>query len=283
MLSQQIAFIGAGNMASSLIGGLIASGHDPTRICASDPAIDQLTKLEAQGITTCSDNNQAVRNAELVVLAVKPQVLGMVLEGLTALTPDQLIVSIAAGVAIASLQMYTDPEQAIVRCMPNTPALLGAGITAMFANKAATDEQRTRAQVVLSAAGKTLWVTSEAQLDAVTAVSGSGPAYFFYLMEAMVDAARALGLDAQTAKALTVETAYGAALMAREGGDEPADLRARVTSPGGTTERALDILEAADARGIIKAALAGAAERSRELASEFGQAQFDNAENPKSL
>ena len=283
MLSQQIAFIGAGNMASSLIGGLIASGHDPTRICASDPAIDQLTKLEAQGITTCSDNNQAVRNAELVVLAVKPQVLGMVLEGLTALTPDQLIVSIAAGVAIASLQMHTDPEQAIVRCMPNTPALLGAGITAMFANKAATDEQRTRAQVVLSAAGKTLWVTSEAQLDAVTAVSGSGPAYFFYLMEAMVDAARALGLDAQTAKALTVETAYGAALMAREGGDEPADLRARVTSPGGTTERALDILEAADARGIIKAALAGAAERSRELASEFGQAQFDNAENPKSL
>ena len=283
MLSQQIAFIGAGNMASSLIGGLIASGHDPTRICASDPAIDQLTKLEAQGITTCSDNNQAVRNAELVVLAVKPQVLGMVLEGLTALTPDQLIVSIAAGVAIASLQMHTDPEQAIVRCMPNTPALLGAGITAMFANEAATDEQRTRAQVVLSAAGKTLWVTSEAQLDAVTAVSGSGPAYFFYLMEAMVDAARALGLDAQTAKALTVETAYGAALMAREGGDEPADLRARVTSPGGTTERALDILEAADARGIIKAALAGAAERSRELASEFGQAQFDNAENPKSL
>lgn len=269
-MSQEIAFIGAGNMASSLISGLITSGHDPAHIRAGDPVADQLSKLAAKGVTTCASNDETIHGAGLVVLAVKPQVLGTVLKALTALKSDQLIVSIAAGVAIASLQRWTTPDQPIIRCMPNTPALVGAGITAMFANEQTSPKQRTEGEALLAAVGKTLWVESEALLDAVTAVSGSGPAYFFYLMEAMVDAGRALGLDAQTAKTLTIETAYGAALMAREGGIEPAELRARVTSPGGTTEVALSILEAADSRGIINAALRGAADRSRELASEMG-------------
>jgi pyrroline-5-carboxylate reductase len=274
-LSKHIAFIGAGNMASSLISGLIASGRDPANISASDPAAAQLQRLEALGVVTFAENDEAVSGAELIVLAVKPQVLGAVLAKLTVLTPDQLIVSIAAGVPIASLQSWTEPAQAIVRCMPNTPALLGAGITALFANALATAEQRALAEAVLAAAGKTLWVETEALLDAVTAVSGSGPAYFFYLMEAMVEAGVALGLDAQTARTLTIETAYGAALMAREGGAEPARLRANVTSPGGTTERALSILDAAGSRGIINAALVGAADRARELAVEFGSSVND--------
>jgi pyrroline-5-carboxylate reductase len=293
-LNKHIAFIGAGNMASSLISGLIASGHSPANISASDPAAAQLDKLRALGVVTCAANDEAVRSAEVVVLAVKPQVLGTVLGGLSALTPKQLIVSIAAGIPISSLQSWTAPDQAIVRCMPNTPALLGAGITALFANDQATTEQRALAEAVLAAAGTTLWVESEALLDAVTAVSGSGPAYFFYLMEAMVEAGVALGLDEQTAKTLTIETAYGAALMAREGTAAPATLRANVTSPGGTTERALSILEAADSRGIINAALAGAAERARELAllsnkesakesgtEDFGKSGIGNARNPK--
>jgi pyrroline-5-carboxylate reductase len=269
-LSQPIAFIGAGNMASSLISGLIASGLPPALIRASDPAREQLDKLQAQGITTCSDNDEAIRGADMVVLAVKPQVLGHVLNGLSALSTDHLLVSIAAGVPISSLRRWSNDDQAIVRCMPNTPALLGVGITALFANEATSMAQRERAETVLAAAGKTLWVDSEPLLDAVTAVSGSGPAYFFYLMEAMIEAGQALGLDAQTATALTIETAYGAALMARQGDVEPAQLRANVTSPGGTTQRALSILEARDSRGIINAALTGAAERSRELAAEFG-------------
>jgi pyrroline-5-carboxylate reductase len=269
-LSKDIAFIGAGNMASSLISGLIAQGHSAANIRASDPDAAQLGKLDALGIKTCPTNDEAVAAADLVVLAVKPQVLGTVLEELTTLTAEQLLISIAAGVPVASLQAWTRPDQAVVRCMPNTPALLSAGITALYANTRTTSTQRALAETVLAAAGKTLWVDEESLLDAVTAVSGSGPAYFFYLMEAMVDAGVALGLDAQTAATLTIETAYGAALMAREPGAEPAVLRANVTSPGGTTQRALSILEAADSRGIINAALAGAAERARELAIEFG-------------
>jgi pyrroline-5-carboxylate reductase len=155
--------------------------------------------------------------------------------------------------------------------MPNTPALLGAGISGLFANAAVSAGQRDAAEHILSAAGRTLWVAEEPLLDAVTAVSGSGPAYFFYLMEAMVEAGAQLGLDVEAATALTLETAYGAALMARAGKDSPAQLRRNVTSPGGTTERALSILEEADARAIIRRALTGAAERSRELAEEFGR------------
>ncbi len=270
MSKQTIAFIGAGNMARSLITGLINSGHPADRIRASDPVIARLEALQSTGIITAASNDQAVADAEIVVLAVKPQVLGDVLSGLQ-LNRSQLLISIAAGVPLQSLEAWSSSNQPIVRCMPNTPALVGAGISGLFANAAVSNAQHAAAEAVLSAAGKTVWVSAETLLDAVTAVSGSGPAYFFYLMEAMVEAGTNLGLDRDTATSLTLETAYGAALMAKQGGQPPAQLRRNVTSPGGTTERALSILDAADSRAVIERALAGAAERSRELAEEFGR------------
>jgi pyrroline-5-carboxylate reductase len=267
--STKVTFIGAGNMASSLISGLLNNGHDPSAICASDPAAAPLAALAERGIATTDNNTEAVANAEVVVLAVKPQVLGSVTRQLP-LHASQLVVSIAAGVPLESLQAWTAATQPIVRCMPNTPALVGAGVTALYANDNVAAEQREQAQRLLTAAGKTVWVPEESLLDAVTAVSGSGPAYFFYLMEAMITAGEALGLDAATATMLTVETAYGAARMVREGQTPPRELRENVTSPGGTTQRALSILDAADCKGIISAALHGAAQRSAELAKEFG-------------
>lgn len=270
MSTETIAFIGAGNMARSLIAGLVNSGHPADRLCASDPVPDQLEALAPLAVRSAPSNHAAISGADVVVLAVKPQVLGEVLSALR-LERDQLLISIAAGVPLASLERWSDARQPIVRCMPNTPALLGAGISGLFANAAVSDAQRAAADRVLSAAGRTLWVAEESLLDAVTAVSGSGPAYFFYLMEAMVEAGVALGLDAEAATALTLETAYGAALMARAGTDSPEQLRRNVTSPGGTTERALSILDDADTRAVIRRALAGAAERSRELAEEFGR------------
>ena len=265
----RIAFIGAGNMARSLISGLIASGHAPADICASDPSVEQRNVIEALGVATCAANGPAVAGAGVVVVAVKPQVLGAVLKGLT-IRGTQLLISVAAGVPISSLEAWTSAKQPIVRCMPNTPALLGVGVTALYANAYVTPDQHASAQHVLEAAGKVVWLTDEAQLDAVTAVSGSGPAYFFYLMEAMIEAAVELGLDRETATFLTLETAYGAASMARNGDPSPATLRENVTSSGGTTECAISILDNNNVRGDIKQAVVGAARRAQELAEESG-------------
>jgi pyrroline-5-carboxylate reductase len=265
-----IAFVGAGNMAFSLISGLVAAGRAPERLRASDPVPAQLEPIARLGVTTTTDNAAAVAGADAVVLAVKPQVMASVVSGLD-LAPDQLVISIAAGVPIAALERWTSPALAIVRCMPNTPALLGAGMTGLYANARVNAAQREAAAAILAAAGKTLWVPEESLLDAVTAVSGSGPAYFFYLMEAMIEAGEALGLDREAAALLTLETALGAARMAREGSDPPARLRANVTSPGGTTERALSILDAAGTREAIARAVAGAAARAKELAEELGR------------
>ncbi|MEQ8858310.1 MAG: pyrroline-5-carboxylate reductase [Pseudomonadales bacterium] len=265
-----IAFIGAGNMARSLISGLLAAGADAARLRAADPDAGQRQTLDKLGVATFSDNDRAIRGADLVVLAVKPQVLGSVLKPLR-LESTQLIVSIAAGVPLAALSRWTGKDLAIVRCMPNTPALLGAGITGMFASPTVTVAQRDGADAVLATAGRTLWVAEEAHLDSVTAVSGSGPAYFFYLMEAMIEAGVGLGLDRESATTLVLETAYGAARMAREGAQSPGALRVNVTSPGGTTERALSILDAAGVRDTLERAVSGAAQRARELAEEFGQ------------
>lgn len=268
--TQKISFIGAGNMARSLVTGLLRNGYPTDAIRAADPAPAQRDQLAGLGITVDADNEAMAAGADVVVLAVKPQVMGSVLEAMT-LKPGQLLVSIAAGVNLASLARWSSPSQPIVRCMPNTPALLGAGITALFANDNVSAAQRAQAETVLAAAGRTLWVPEEALLDAVTAVSGSGPAYFFYLMESMIEAGERLGLDPDTATLLTLETAYGAALMARDGDDSPATLRERVTSPGGTTERALSILDAAGTRENIRRAVEAAAEKARELAQESGQ------------
>ena len=271
MNDQPIAFIGGGNMALSLISGLVGAGRDPDSITASDPVEAQRKLLAELGIRTTADNNAAIDGALAVVLAVKPQILGDVLQKLSSLSDDQLLLSIAAGVPTSAMAAWTRSNQPIVRCMPNTPALLGAGITALFANQAVSDPSRTLADVVLSAAGKTLWVEEEAKLDAVTALSGSGPAYFFYLMETMIETGIELGLDAETATVLTLETAYGAALMGRERGESPAVLRANVTSPGGTTAAALAVLDQEDTQSTIRRALARAQTRSEELAEEFGK------------
>lgn len=265
-----IVFIGAGNMAGSLASGLLAAGVPAGQIRGSDPDARQRQRLTDLGVTMFDDNDRAVAGADAVVLAVKPQVMAAVLTPLK-VAPGQLVISIAAGVPLSALQRWTPPGTAIVRCMPNTPALLGAGITGLYAGPAVSPEQRQMAEEVLGAAGRTLWVNDEAALDAVTAVSGSGPAYFFYLMEAMIEAAEALGLDHASAVTLTLETAYGAARMAREGADPPGQLRVNVTSPGGTTERALSILDAAGTRDTIHQAVAGAAARARELAEELGR------------
>ena len=269
MSDATIAFIGGGNMARSLISGLLSAGTEPEKISVSDPLPAQRELLEEFGVRVTDDNDAALAGADVVVLAVKPQVLGEVLTRLP-LTQTQLLVSIAAGVPVQAMSAWTRSDQPIVRCMPNTPALLGAGMTALFAGPTVNESGRDLAESILAAAGRTLWVDEEAKLDAVTAVSGSGPAYFFYLMEAMIEAGIEQGLDVETATELTLETAYGAALMARERTDTPAVLRANVTSPGGTTAAAIAALDAADAAATIRRALAAAGERSRTLAKEFG-------------
>ena len=265
----RIAFIGAGNMAASLIHGVLARGAQAANIYVADPVPAQRERFGALGVATGDDNQAATSAAEVVVLAVKPQVAGEVVQNL-ALRADQLLISIAAGIDLASLAAWSATGQPIVRCMPNTPALLGAGMTALYANDNCSEAQRDAAQQVLNAAGETLWVDEEKLLDAVTAVSGSGPAYFFLLMEAMIDAGVQLGLPEQIAQRLTIQTAYGAAVMARDADDPPSRLRENVTSPGGTTAAALEVMGNADLPGTIRAALTAAERRAGELALEFG-------------
>lgn len=266
----QIAFIGAGNMASALIQGMLSAGTEPATIRAADIAEAQLQTLANRGVITSTRNAEVVSGADIIVLAVKPQVLVDILQPLT-LASDQLVVSIAAGIDMQTLEGATSGQQPIVRCMPNTPALVGAGMAALFANGHVTEPQRAAAAAVLEAVGRALWVPEEAMLDAVTAVSGSGPAYFFYLMEAMIEAGVSLGLPEETATELTLQTALGAARLAQSSEDTPGQLRRNVTSPGGTTERALDLMNEADVADAIVRALKGAAERSAELAEEFGR------------
>ena len=267
-----IAFIGGGNMAASILGGLIASGVDPSRLWASDPNPESLTALQAlPPINTTANNADAIAAADIVVLAVKPQIMATVAKAIAPLLADTqpLFISIAAGITSASLDQWLGGKQAIVRCMPNTPALVQTGATALFANNQVSDLQRQQAQHILEAVGIAMWVEQEAELDIVTAVSGSGPAYFFLVMEAMQAAGREMGLSAEVAEKLTLQTALGAAKMATQGGVDAAELRRRVTSPNGTTERALGIFEEGDLRGLFLSALTGAKLRSEELAKEL--------------
>ena len=267
----QIAFIGAGNMAGSLIRGLIESGHPPSALRAADISAAQLERYADLNVMTSSDNAEVTNGADVVVLAVKPQVLVPIVRNLP-LEPHQLVISIAAGIDMAALERAAPAGQPIVRCMPNTPALVGAGMAGLFANAPVSEPQRESAEAILSAVGQVVWLAEETLIDAVTAVSGSGPAYFFYLMEHMVTAGTQLGLSRAQATQLTLQTAHGAALLAMSSEDGPAQLRANVTSPGGTTERALATLNEAGVSDAIVRALNGAAVRSAELAKEFGEA-----------
>lgn len=275
MSTPRIAFIGGGNMAASLIGGLRAQGLPASAICASDPGADRRTELhDAHGIDTFANNAQAVAGADVVVLAVKPQVMQTVCRDLAPhLQANQLIVSIAAGITCASLQQWlgADTPRAIVRCMPNTPALLRQGVSGLFANAAVSDEQKRQAEQLLSAVGLALWLDREELIDAVTAVSGSGPAYFFLLIEAMTAAGEQLGLPRDTAAELTLHTALGAARMACESDVEAAELRRRVTSPNGTTEAAIKAFQAGGLEALVQQAMDAAARRSAELAEQSGK------------
>ena len=271
-----ICFIGGGNMATSLIGGLIAQGHAANSISVNDPNEAQREQLTTQyGINTFADCTPALADADIVVLAVKPQVMKdvalIVAKAAEQSSKQPLFVSIAAGINLFSLQQWLGKEQAIVRCMPNTPSLIQLGATGLFANEHTSIVQKNLAETVLKAAGIVQWVQSEAEIDAVTAVSGSGPAYYFLLMEAMIDAGIELGLSRETASELTIQTAIGAAQMAKESDVDVAELRRRVTSPGGTTEEAINTFEGAHLRDIVKAALNAANRRSGELALMLGE------------
>ena len=274
MNTSRIAFIGGGNMAASLIGGLRAQGVSATSICASDPGADKRAELEAtHGIETFADNGQAVAGADVVLLAVKPQMMQSVCRDLAAhLQSNQLIVSIAAGINCASLQEWLGPQtpRAIVRCMPNTPSLLRQGVSGLFANAQVSVEQKQQAEQLLSAVGLALWLDKEALIDAVTAVSGSGPAYFFLMIEAMTAAGEQLGLPRDTAVQLTMHTALGAARMACESDVEAAELRRRVTSPNGTTEAAIKAFQTGGFESLVQQAMNAAAQRSAELAEQLG-------------
>jgi len=266
-----LSFIGGGNMARSLIGGLIARGADPHDIIVADPLASQLDALHASyGVAVTQDNRAAARDAKLIVLAVKPQEMRSVAGDLAEAMPaDAVIVSVAAGIRASDIRRWTQGRQ-VVRCMPNRPALQGCGMTALYAAQDVTAEARQRADDILSAVGATLWVDEESQMDAVTAVSGSGPAYFFLLIEILEQTGVKLGLPAAVAHRLAVETAYGAGSMARDASESPATLREQVTSKGGTTAAALQHLEAHEVRAIFADAIAAAARRSQELAEQFG-------------
>ena len=270
MKTNKITFIGGGNMASSLINGLIADGYDPKGITVGDPDREKLAQLAARlGVHTEHDNHQAAAGADVVVLAVKPQILESVACDLAASIQEHqpLVISIAAGVQEAALRNWLGDKISLVRAMPNTPAMIQAGATGLHAGKGVSEAQKDLAESILRAVGLTRWVKDESLMDSVTAVSGSGPAYFFLLMEAIEESAQDLGLDEETARLLTLQTALGAARMAMESNDSPAVLREKVTSPGGTTERALNILEQGRLRDLVRSALTGARQRSVELSN----------------
>ena len=268
-----ITFIGGGNMARSLIGGLIADGFPAARIRVTDPDADKRTELtDAFAVQATADNAAAVLGADGVVLAVKPQALRQVAEELGGAIRESgaVVISIAAGVREPDLRRWLGGEIPVVRSMPNTPSLVQTGATGLYANHLVTDEQRSLAESLLRAVGLVQWLEDESLLDVVTAVSGSGPAYFFLLMEAIEDAGSRLGLPRETARLLVLQTALGAAKMALESDDDPQTLRRRVTSPGGTTERAVNTMEDGDLRVLVEQAVRAAAQRAGELGDELG-------------
>jgi len=273
MQNAQIAFVGAGNMASSIIGGLLDSGHELAALRAADPYPPSRENLASTtGIAVFDTNSDAVAGAEVVILAVKPQVMAEVLDDLssTLAQPRPVILSIAAGITEASMQARLGGSTPVVRCMPNTPALLRLGASALHASEYVVDQQRQLCQYILSAVGEVKWVDQEQQLDAVTALSGSGPAYFFLMLEAMIDAGVELGLDPDTASLLARQTALGAARMSLESDVDLVELRRRVTSPGGTTEAAINQFESDKLRDVVQRAMAAAADRAAEMAADMG-------------
>jgi len=265
-----VAFIGGGNMARALIGGMLRGGATAAGIHVSEPYAPNREGLAREfGVPTTEDNAQAASAAKVWVLATKPQVLRGVCEALAPLAQAQrpLVVSIAAGITSAQIDRWLGGGQAVVRTMPNTPALLGAGVTGLYATSATSAEQKATADTLLRPAGDTVWISEEGLMDAVTAASGSGPAYVFLLAEAMQSAAEAEGLPAEAARTLVVETIAGAARMLKESGESATTLRQRVTSPNGTTQAALDAFAEGGFTPLVASAIHAARLRGAELSA----------------
>lgn len=277
MQATRIAFIGGGNMATAIIEGVrrnqagAATHAEPPVVVVADPTAARREALASlYAVETAEDNRSAIVGADVIVLAVKPnQIQSVCAEIQPVLQANQLVVSVAAGIGGTVLQRWLGGHVAVVRAMPNTPAMVGCGATGLYADPALTPTQRSLAESLLRSVGLVVWIDSEADMDAVTALSGSGPAYVFLVMEAMESAARTLGLSAETARLLTLETVYGAARLAMSADESPAQLRARVTSPNGTTERGIAALETADLRGAFHQALTAAHARSQELGRDL--------------
>ncbi|WP_132976361.1 pyrroline-5-carboxylate reductase [Thiobaca trueperi] len=274
MTTARIAFIGGGNMATSLIAGLIADGQAPDSLQIADPSQDRRNSLESRfGVRAFAQNADAIAGAETVVICVKPQLAAAVCRDIA--TPLKsgrpLVISVMAGVPEQAMQRWFGTTLPIVRAMPNTPAMVQSGAIGLHASPEVDAEGRNRAETILRAVGLIRWVADETQIDAVTAISGSGPAYFFLFMEAMEAAGIDLGLDAETARLLTIQTALGAARMAMESDAPPSRLREQVTSPGGTTERALAVFNGADLHDLVARAATAARDRAAELSHTLSE------------
>ncbi len=274
MQNYTLAFIGGGNMTNSLIGGLITDGFPASKIWVSEPSADKRDELNKKfNVHATQSNQEATQHGDVLIFAVKPQLLKTVATELTTIVHEKqpLVISIAAGVCEPDLRSWLGNQVAVVRCMPNTPALIQSGATALYANPNVSEEQKNLAESILRSVGLTVWIADEEQLDVVTGLSGSGPAYFFLVMEILEQAAVKLGLPKDTARLLTLQTALGAARMALESSESIEQLRQRVTSPGGTTESALNVLVERDIRTIFGDALNAAALRAKTLGKMFGQ------------
>ena len=273
-MASNVTFIGAGNMASAIFGGMVHSGYPADAITATATRDATLAPLaERLGIHTTIDNLAAIEHADVVVLSVKPQIMRQVCETLRESVQKRrpLIVSVAAGLSAETLEQWLGGGLAVVRCMPNTPSLVGAGASGLYANPRVSDEQRALVGELMTSVGIIEWVEDEALLEAVTAVSGSAPAYFFLMFEAMEEAAVKLGLSAESARRLAMQTAYGAASMAMQRDRDPGELKSKVMSPGGTTERAIEYLEQAGLRQALDGAMQACAKRAQEMSAELGK------------
>ena len=270
-----IGFIGAGNMAYALIKGLLNNGFDANQINISDPNEELLRNRESElKVTTYSDNASLLSNSDVIFFAVKPQVLSNVCLELKGIVKSKhLFVSIVAGIRSSDINRWLGGNFSLIRTMPNTPALFQSGVTGLFANELVDNEQKSLVESILSSVGECFWVNEEKLIDAITAISGSGPAYFFLLMESMKQAGMALGLDEETANSLSIQTAYGASLMANKTGKDSRTLRTEVTSPNGTTQSAIESFQDQNFEGIVANATRAAYDRARELSNELGDVE----------
>ncbi len=272
--NKKISFIGGGNMAQALISGLVSCGVKPSLITVADPSSEAREQLAAKGLNTVdptADAKAAVIDADIVVLAVKPQVMKAVVSSFADALDKQLVISVAAGLSTELLSDMLGGYDNIVRAMPNTPAMIQMGATGLYGTDNISAEQKQLATAVMEASGLVMWVDNEEHMHAVTAVSGSAPAYMFYFIESMVDGAVALGLDKEQASALAMQTMLGAAKMAMNSEDAPAELRRKVTSPNGTTQAAVESMQANDIGGQIVEAMQACYDRSQALSEEMSK------------